>query len=84
MILALRVVSNSFHTPLAATTGGVATSPLYTMLHLIRHMKYDVMWLRVLRMVSMEDSLLVTVQSTDLRNDGRITGVESLFCPTIR
>ena len=27
-------------------------------------------------MVSMEVSLLVTVHSTDLRNDGRITGVE--------
>ena len=28
-------------------------------------------------MVSMEDSLLVTVQSTDLLKDGRVTGVES-------
>ena len=33
-------------------------------------MKYDVMWLRVLLMVSMEVSLLVTVQSTDLLKDG--------------
>ena len=32
-------------------------------------------------MVSMEDSLLVTVQSTDLQNDGRITGVESPVLP---
>ena len=32
-------------------------------------------------MVSMEVSLLVTVHSTDLRNDGRITGVESPVLP---
>ena len=79
--LAFRVVSNSFQTLLAVATGGVATSPLYTIPHLVRQMKYDVMWLRVLRMVFMEVSLLVTVQSTDLQNDGRITGVESPFLP---
>ena len=44
-------------------------------------MKYNVMWLRVLLMVSMEDFLLVTVQSTDLLEDGRITGVESPVLP---
>ena len=51
--------------------------PLYTILHLIRQMKYDVMWLSVLLMVSMEDSLSVIVQSTDLLKDGRVTGEES-------
>ena len=79
--LAFRVVSNSFHTPLAVTTGRVATSPLYTIPHLVRQMKYNVMWFRVLCMVSMEVSLLVTLQSTDLRNDGRITVVESPVLP---
>ena len=44
-------------------------------------MKYVVMWLRVLLMVSMEDSLLVTVQSIDLLKDGRVTGVESPVLP---
>ena len=44
-------------------------------------MKYDAMWFRVLCMVSMEVSLLVTVQSTDLWNDGRITSVESPVLP---
>ena len=47
-------------------------------------MKYDVMWLRVLLMVSMEDSLSVTVQSTDLLKDGRVTNVEFPACPTIQ
>ena len=37
-------------TALAVMTGGVATSSLYTILHLIRQMKYVVMWLRVLLM----------------------------------
>ena len=60
--LALSIVLNSFQTALAVMTGGVATSSLYTILHLIRQMKYNVMWLRVLLMVSMEDSLLVTVE----------------------
>ena len=32
-------------------------------------------------MVSMEDSLLVTVQSTDLLKDGRTTSVESPVLP---
>ena len=32
-------------------------------------------------MVSMEDSLSVTVQSTDLLKDGRVTGVESPVLP---
>ena len=62
-------------------TGGVATSPLYTILHLICQMKYNVMWLSVLLMVSMEDSLLVIVQSTDLLKDGRVTGEESPVLP---
>ena len=44
-------------------------------------MKYYVMWLRVLFMVSMDDSLLVIVQSTDLLNDGRVTGEESPVLP---
>ena len=79
--LAFRVVLNSFHTLLAVATGGVATSPLCTIPHLVRQMKYDMMRFRVLRMVSMEVSLLVTVQSTDLRNDGRITRVESPVLP---
>ena len=61
--------------------GGVATLSLYTILHLIRQMKYGVMWLRVLLMVSMEDSLLVIMQSTDLLNDGRVTGEESPVLP---
>ena len=78
--LALSVVLNSFQTALAVMTGGVAISPLYMILHLIRQMKYDVMWLRVLLMVSMEDSLLV-MQSTDLLNDGRVTGEESPVLP---
>ena len=79
--LALSVVLNSFQTALAVMAGGVATSSLYTILHLIRQMKYDVMWLSVLLMVSMEDSLSVTVQSTDLLNDGRVTGEESPVQP---
>ena len=54
---------------------------LYTILHLICQMKYDVMWLSVLLMVSMEDSLSVIVQSTDLLKDGRVTGVESPVLP---
>ena len=78
--LAFRVVSNSFHTLLAVATGMVASSPLYTILHLMCQMKYNVMWFRVLRMVSMEVSLLVTVQSTDLQNDGRIAGVDTYVC----
>ena len=82
--LALSVVSNSFQTVLAVMTGWVATSSLYTILHLIRQMKYNVMWLRVLLMVSMEDSLLVTVQSTDLLKDGMITCEESPVLPTIQ
>ena len=47
-------------------------------------MNYDVIWLRVLLIVSMEDSLLMTVQSTDLLKDGRVTGVESPDLPTIQ
>ena len=44
-------------------------------------LKYNVMWLRVLLVVSMEDSLLVIVQSTDLLKDGRVTGEESPVLP---
>ena len=47
----------------------------------MRQMKYDVMWLRVLHMMSMEEPLLVTVHSTALRNDGRITVAESPVLP---
>ena len=56
--------------------GGVATLSLYTILHLICQMKYDVMWLRVLLMVSMEDFLSVIVQSQDLLKDCMVTGEE--------
>ena len=61
--------------------GGVATLSLYTILHIIRQMKYDVMWLSVLLMVSMEDSLLVIVQGKDLLKDGRVTDEESPVLP---
>ena len=79
--LAFSVVLNSFQTALAVMTGGVATSSLYTILHLIRQMKYNVMWLSVLLMVSMEDSLSVIVQSTDLLKDGMVTGEEFPVLP---
>ena len=50
-------------------------------MHHICQMKYNVMWLRVLLMVSMEDSLLVTVQSTDMLKDGRTTSMELPVLP---
>ena len=54
---------------------------LYTILHLIRQMKYIVMWLSVYLMVSMEETFSVIVQSTYLLKDGRVTGEESPVLP---